>query len=131
MKISRVELKPDETVVHVLLKQRTDRPLIQPDHLAEEAHLWAEGQRYALLSVDDNRNVTAKTLEKNLAFHYQPLPMQTKAFYWIGGKGGAFQIKGIQAVEERWNCLFPSYWLDEKTGEWVIAFFEDKIRARN
>lgn len=33
MKISRVELKPDETVVHVLLKQRTDRPLIQPDHL--------------------------------------------------------------------------------------------------
>ena len=48
-----------------------------------------------------------------MAFHFPPLPKGTRAFDFIEGDGpGAFQIKGIKPVEERWLQLFPSYWRD-------------------
>ena len=47
-------------------------------------------------------------------------------FDFIEGDGwGAFQFKGIRPIEERWKQLFPSYWRDEQTGDWKIAFLED------
>ena len=60
-----------------------------------------------------------------MAFHFPPLPKDTKVFDFIEGDGqGAFQIKGIKPVEERWKQLFPSYWRDNQ-GDWKIAFFEN------
>ena len=61
-----------------------------------------------------------------MAFHFPPLPKGTKVFDFIEGDGqGAFQIKGIKPVEERWLQLLPSYWRDDQTGDWVIAFTDD------
>ena len=28
-------------------------------------------------------------------------------------------------MEERWKQLLPSYWCDDQTGDWVIAFTDD------
>ena len=28
-------------------------------------------------------------------------------------------------MEERWKQLFPSYWRDNQTGDWKVAFFDD------
>lgn len=63
-----------------------------------------------------------------MAFHFKPLPLNIKSFDFIEGDGeGAFQIKGIKPVEERWKQIFPSYWCDDQTGDWMIAFFEECV----
>ncbi len=126
--LTKVELKANETVVYITVLQRSD----YPDYwfqFAGDTYLKVGEQRYTVVSADGielNKHLqTDKDGKCDVVFHFPPLPKGTKSFDFIEGDGqGAFQIKGIKPVEERWKQLFPSYWRNDQ-GDWKIAFFED------
>ena len=126
--VTRVELKADETVVHITARQRSD----DNDswfRFAGDTYLKVGEERFTITSADgielNKHTLTEKDGRRDMAFHFPPLPKGTRSFDFIEGDGkGAFQIKGIKPVEERWKQLFPSYWRDDR-GDWKIAFFDD------
>ena len=127
--VDKVVLKADETVVYLTAMERSDYPDIR-FRFASDTYLKVGDTRYALVSADgiklDEWVQTDKDYRLKMVFHFKPLPLNTKSFDFIEGDGdGAFQIKGIKSVEERWKQIFPSYWRDEKTGDWAIAFMDE------
>lgn len=125
--ITKVELKEDETTVYATIRQRSDYPDMDQFKFSKDTYLLADSKRYPVVSAEgiefDKFRQTEKNGRLDVVFHFRPLPKNTRSFDFIEGEGqGAFQIKGIKPVEERWKELFPSYWRDEQTGEWVIAF---------
>ena len=126
--LTKVELKDHETVVYITARERSDYPDFW-FQFAGDTYLKVGDQRYTITSADGielNKHFHTKDGRLDMVFHFTPLPKDTKVFDFIEGDGqGAFQIKGIKPVEERWKQLFPSYWRDDKTGDWKIAFFED------
>ena len=131
--LTKVELNNAETVVYITARQR---PGSERDEywfqFAGDTYLKVGDQRYTIVSVDGielNKHLqTGKDGKLDMAFHFPPLPKGTKVFDFIEGDGeGAFQIKGIKPVEERWLQLLPSYWRDDQTGDWVIAFTDDCV----
>ena len=127
--VTKVELKDNETVVYITASERSDYPDFS-FQFAGDTYLKVGETRYTIVSADGielNKFVqTNKDGKRDMAFHFPALPRGTTSFDFIEGDGqGAFQIKGIKPVEERWKQLFPSYWRDDKTGDWKIAFFED------
>ena len=129
--VTKVELKDDETVVYITARQR---PGSERDdywfQFAGDTYLKVGNERYTLVSADgielNKHTQTGKDGKLDMAFHFPPLPKGTRVFDFIEGDGqGAFQIKGIKPVEERWLQLLPSYWRDDQTGDWVIAFTDD------
>jgi thiol-disulfide isomerase/thioredoxin len=126
--VTKVELKDNETVVYITAQQRSDYPDFW-FQFAGDTYLKVGEQRYTITSADGielNKHFqTNKDYKRDMAFHFPPLPKGTKVFDFIEGDGqGAFQIKGIKPVEERWKQLFPSYWRNDQ-GDWKIAFFEN------
>ena len=126
--VTKVELKDNETVVYITAYQRSDYPDFW-FQFAGDTYLKVGEQRYTITSADgielNKHSQTNKDNKRDMSFHFPPLPKGTKVFDFIEGDGqGAFQIKGIKPVEERWKQIFPSYWRDEQ-GDWKIAFFED------
>ena len=126
--VTKVELKDNETVVYITAQQRSDYPDFW-FQFAGDTYLKVGEQRYTITSADGielNKHLqTNKEGKRDMAFHFPPLPKDTKVFDFIEGDGqGAFQIKGIKPVEERWKQIIPSYWRDDK-GDWKMAFFDD------
>ena len=126
--VTKVELKDNETIVYITAQQRSDYPDFS-FQFTGDTYLKVGEQRYTITSADGielNKFVqTNKNYMREMAFHFPPLPKDTKVFDFIEGDGDrAFQIKGIKPVEERWKQLFPSYWRDNQ-GDWKIAFFDD------
>ncbi|MBP5713731.1 MAG: redoxin domain-containing protein [Prevotella sp.] len=126
--VTKVELKDNETVVYITAQQRSDYPDFW-FRFAEDTYLKVGEQRFTVTSADGielgKQEQSHKDGKRDMAFHFPPLPKDTKAFDFIEGDGqGAFQIKGIKPVEERWKQIFPSYWRNDQ-GDWKIAFFED------
>ena len=126
--VTKVELKDNETVVYITAQQRSDYPDFW-FRFADDTYLKVGEQRYTVTSADGvelgKQEQSHKNGKRDMAFHFPPLPKGTKVFDFIEGDGqGAFQIKGIKPVEERWKQLFPSYWRDNQ-GDWKIAFFDD------
>jgi len=127
--VTKVELKETETVVYITAMQRSDYPDFSFQFVGD-TYLKVGETRYSLTSADGielNKFVqTNKNGKRDMAFHFQPLPQDTKSFDFIEGDGDrAFQIKGIKPVEERWKQLLPSYWRDDQTGNWELALLED------
>lgn len=129
--ITKVELKANETAVYATIRQRSDIPGRGTYPFTQDTHLLADGKRYPVLSADGitfgTSHPTGKDGKLDIVFHFQPLPTTTRAFDFKTDEAGAgLLILGVQPVEERWKKLFPSYWRDEATGEWKIAFFQDQ-----
>ena len=127
--INKVELKDAETLVYITARERPDDPEHHSFQFSSDTYLKVGETRYKLLSADGielNKFVsTHRDGTRNMVFHFQPIPKTTKTFDFIEGDGeGAFQIKGIKPVEERWKQIIPSYWRDENDGEWKIAFLD-------
>ena len=125
--INCVELKETETTVSITVSTRSDYNSFQ---FASGTYLLAEGKRYALVSADgielDKFVKTNADNKRDIVFHFQPLPLNTKVFDFIEGDDNkAFKICGIRPIEERQKMLFPSYWRNETTGNWDIAFLGD------
>ena len=127
--VTKVELKKNETVVYLTALRRSD----YPDHnwflFVDGTYLKVGDTRYALVSADGvelNKRSHTKDGKLDMVFHFKPLPQNIKSFDFIEGDGaGAFQIKGIKPVEESWKQLFPSYWRDDQSGDWKIAFLDE------
>ena len=125
--VTRVELKAAETLVYITMKRS-----VYPENwfrFVSDTYLKVGDKRYTVVSADgielDKQEYGGK---RDIVFHFPPLPKGTKVFDFIEGDGeGAFQIKGIKPVEERWKQFFPSYWRNERTGDWDIAFLEDFV----
>lgn len=123
--VTKVELKAAETLVYITMKRS-----LYPEYwfkFVSDTYLKVGDKRYTVVSADgielDKQEYGGK---RDIVFHFPPLPKDTKAFDFIEGDGeGAFQVKGIKPVEERWKQLLPSCWRDDQTGEWKIAFFEN------
>ncbi|WP_081778311.1 TlpA family protein disulfide reductase [Xylanibacter brevis] len=120
--VSKVELKTDETMVHITARLRqaeTDYAF----QLTGDTYLKVGEKRFYRVLIDPK-----ETKEKGLyelAIHFPPLPKGTKAFdFFASNNQETYQIKGIKPAEERWKQLFPSYWSD-KQGNWKIAFLDD------
>ncbi|TWV12268.1 TlpA family protein disulfide reductase [Bacteroidaceae bacterium HV4-6-C5C] len=127
--LTKVEMKEAETVVYMTIQQRSDYPNIR-FKFAGDTYLCIGNKHYPVCSADgielNKFTQTNKDGRLDVVFHFKPLPQGTKSFDFIEGDGqGAFQIKGIKSIENRWNQLFPSYWRDEETGNWEIALLED------
>lgn len=127
LQVTKVELKANETVVYITINSRSDYNTFG---FAKNLCLIADGKRYPVISADgielDTQTKTGMHDKLEVAFHFQPLPPGTKSFDFIESEDpGAYQIKGIKPAEERSNQFFPSYWRNDKTGNWEIAFFED------
>jgi thiol-disulfide isomerase/thioredoxin len=129
--VTKVELKDSETVVYITANRLIET--VERDgywfRFAGDTYLKVGNQRYPIVKADgielDKQTYTDKDGKLDMAFHFQPLPLNTKSFDFIEGDGDrAFLFKGIKPVEERWKQLLPSYWSDEK-GDWKIAFLED------
>ena len=129
--VTKVELKDVETVVYITARSRPDSE--RDDYwfqFAGDTYLKVGEQRYPLVSADGielNKHLfVGKDGKLDMAFHFPPLPKGTRVFDFIQNVGqGIFQINGIKPVEERWKQLLPSYWRDDQTGDWVIAFTDD------
>lgn len=127
--ITKVELRNNETLVYVTVSQRSD----YDDYwfqFATGSYLKADGKQYAITSADgiqlDTHQQTGPDGTSDVVLHFEPLPLSTKSFDFSEGDfSGAWTIKGIKPVEERWRQLLPSYWRDDK-GDWKIAFLEDQ-----
>ena len=127
--VNRVNLKETETTVSVTISLRSDYDSFK-FKFASGTYLLAEGKRYALVSANgielDKYVKTNADNKRDIVFHFQPMPLDTKVFDFIEGDfGGAFKICGIRSAEERHKMLFPSYWRNESTGNWDIAFLGD------
>ena len=129
MDVNRVDLKETETTVSVTVSLRSDYDNLK-FQFASGTYLLAEGKRYALVSANgielDKYVKTNADNKRDIVFHFQPLPLDTKVFDFIEGESDkAFKICGIRPIEERQRMLFPSYWRNELTGNWDIAFLGD------
>ena len=127
--VNCVELKETETTVSITVKLRSDYDSFK-FQFASGTYILADGKRYALVSADgielDKFVKTNADNKRDIVFHFQPMPLDTKVFDFIEGDfGGAFKICGIRSAEERHKMLFPSYWRNETTGNWDIAFLGD------
>ena len=127
--VNRVEQKKTETTVSVTVSLRSDYDSFK-FQFASGTYLLADGKRYALVSADgielDKFVKTNADNKRDIVFHFQPLPLNTKVFDFIEGESDkAYKICGIRSAEERHKMLFPSYWRNETTGNWDIAFLGD------
>ena len=128
--VTKVELKANETVVYITAQQRSDDQGCW-FRFAGDTYLKIGDQRYTIVSADgielNKQERSNEDGRRDMAFHFPPLPKGIRSFDFIEGDGqGAFQIKGIKPVEERWKQLLPSYWCDAQ-GDWKIAFCEDCV----
>ena len=127
--VTRVELGDTETAVHMTVNLRSDYPNFS-FKFAKDTYILANGKQYPVVSADgiefDKDTKTGADGKLDIVFRFPPLPKDTKAFDFIEGDWpDAIQVKGIRPVEERHKMLIPSYWRNEKTGDWEIAFLGD------
>lgn len=129
--VTMVELKADETVVHLHVSQRSDYPNSVFQY-QQSTHLRADSVDYPILRAEGmplgQWIQTDKNGQKDVVFHFAPLPRGTRQFDLIEGPGERdFNIYGISPVEAHWPKLFPSYWRNEQTGAWDIAILESCV----
>lgn len=130
IEVNHVELSEKETVLHLRIFQRSDYPEYNRFQIMKSSHLTANGKRYQSRSIDgmkfDEWTNTDKDGKKDFAIHFEPLPMDTYSFdYQEADDDNAWKIKGIRSIENRWEDPFPSYWRNDKTGDWEIAFLKE------
>lgn len=127
--VMSVEMDDSETILRLKIMARPDSEH-NKFQIMNTVYLLAGETRYKVRSIDglkfDTWTNTDKDGKKDVAIHFEPLPLNTRSFDFIEFDGdGAWRIKGIKPVEERWKQLFPSYWRNEKTGDWSIAFLDN------
>lgn len=129
--VTKVELNETETKVFLTASLRSDYPDFK-FQFAEETYLMANGVKYPAVSADGIDfgipRQTDNDGKHDIILHFKPLPVETQTFDLISGDGdNACRIMGIMPKEKRHLRLFPSYWRNENTGNWDIAFFDNGV----
>lgn len=127
--VTCVELKDTVTSVFLTVRQRSDYPGYNFS-FGSTSCLRVGDRCFPIVRAEgvelDKPRQTEKDGRLDVVLHFKPLPRDTKVFDFIEGDAeGAFRICGIRPVEERHKMLFPSYWRNEQTGDWEIAFLKD------
>lgn len=128
--VTCVELKDTVTSVFLTVRQRSDYPDRYNFSFGSTSCLRVGDRRFPIVRAEgvelDKPRQTEEDGSLDVVLHFKPLPRDTKVFDFIeGDTEGAFRICGIRPVEERHKMLFPSYWRNEQTGDWEIAFLKD------
>lgn len=126
--LNEVEFSDSATILYLTVRKVFD--FDDEVKFSRNAYLLADGHKYPALSDKDIVlsvfTGTGEGYGLNLALRFKPLPRDVKSFDYINGEGDkAIKILGIKPADECWSTLFPSYWRNDKTGEWEIAFFDD------
>ncbi len=129
--ITKVEMTNEETKVYMHISLRSDYPDFK-FQFDKGTNLQADGKKYPIVYAEGmplgEFIQTNKDGKLDVVFHFKPLPLNTLKFDLTEGDfKEAFRILGITSVEERQTQLFPSYWRNEHTGNWDIAFFDDCV----
>lgn len=127
--ITRVEMNREETVLYMTINLRSDYPEFAKFKIQKVAHLIADGKHYPSRFIDGmefDKWTNTEEGKKKIAIHFEPLPLDTRSFDFIEHDGkSALKIRGIKSIEESRKQLFPSYWRNENTGNWDIAFLDN------
>lgn len=130
IEVNHVEMNKEETVLHLVIYLRSDYQENFRFQIPNTSYLTANGKRYKSISIDgmnfDEWTNTDKDGKKDIAIHFEPLPMDTYSFdFQEADNDNAWKIKGIRSIENRWKDPLPSYWRNDKTGDWEIAFLRE------
>ena len=124
MKISRVELTPDETMVYLTVKSYPGNEI----KFVEGVSLTVDTVRYPATSTEGltlgKKAIIPNSGMTEYVFRFPALPKGVKSFDFIEtpGKKG-FNFYG---VHERTDSLLSTNWRDDLTGQWLIGFMPDK-----
>lgn len=124
MRISRVELTPEETVVYLTVKTYPGNEV----KFVEGVSLMVDTVSYPAVSTEGltlgKKAVIPNSGMAEYVFRFPPLPKGVKSFDFIEvpGKKG-FNFYG---VHERTDSQLSTNWRDDTTGEWLIGFMPDK-----
>ena len=125
--IRRVEFADDETRITMHVKTLPDYWI----RFDKGTTLRIGEKRYALKGCDGmelNKQTyfNESNWQADLVFHFEPLPNNTTKFNFIEGDGPTdFNIYGVSNGEYKAKLLFPSNWRNDKTGDWVIGFYDE------
>lgn len=127
--VARVELKDEETIVYLTVRLNSALPE-STFRFASDIYLLADGGKYPAVSADGMELGkpfrTGVDGRLDVAIRFKPLPRRTRVFDIIGKDAATdFRVTGIRPAEECGKVLFPSYWRNERTGNWDIALLED------
>ncbi|MDE6377992.1 MAG: hypothetical protein K2K72_04525, partial [Duncaniella sp.] len=123
IKISKVEFKPQETVVYVTAMHYPGAKL----KFSKEVCLSADGVDYPVISTEGMQPGKSHFFpsdgRKEYVFHFQPLPAATESFDFIESRSENECL--FTGVMDRGTQLQSSNWRDDATGDWVIGFMPD------
>ena len=124
--IRRVEFADDETRIMMHVEKFPNSWI----KFVKGTTLRIGEKRYALKGCDGmelDKEVYFKdsNWKADLIFHFEPLPNNTSKFDFIEGDNEwDFKIFGVSNGEYKAKLLFPSNWRNDKTGDWVIGFYD-------
>lgn len=128
LSITKVEFYENETRLYAELRCNSWNKLRFPGMTC----LKVENRKYRVRSIEGitlgKRFHVCECGKMDLVFHFHPLPADTERFSMHAGPFNQFfHIKEVVAPNIRYKNFFQSYWRNEKTGEWDIAFFNDRV----
>lgn len=125
LEINSVELRPDETLLHFTAALLDNRDY----DFSSETYILVDSVRYDAVSAD-GMNLTdgIKRISddvKHFTLRFPPLPQDARSFDFFNGS--KFAIKGINDGSRRRASILPSDWRDDKTGDWLISFYDEGV----
>lgn len=116
--MTRVELTPDETVLHFHGAYRPEFAF----NFTDSSYLLVDSVRYDVINPR-----TINTIQGSVDFslRFPALPEGTESFDFINDPD--FQLRGITDGSVRRSRLIPSNWRDDKTGDWLIGLLDDCV----
>ena len=135
LKVSEVEFKQDETIIHMRVKGMPGGMICFPNYTVLKDQ---DGKKYAIKSAIPTRsdedscyvNQWVKVPQSsigNYSLHFEPLPETTERFHFIESfDPNGFLVWNIHDSKSKTMPeLFNSNWRDEQSGDWVLSLFND------
>ena len=129
--ITQVEFLKTETVIRLTFSERNDSG--NPSILfSPETHLLVNGVKYPVMSAEGvELGVPRRTNSDNrlnVVLHFPALPAGVTRFDLISEDANSpFRFQDIMSQEKRKEIIFPSYWRNEETGNWDVAFLREGV----
>lgn len=120
--ITRVEFKPDETVV--TLSWLGDGDI----RMASSTYLRVDTMKYMIRKHPDTPlDEWFDATTKPAIFHFAPLPDNTRQFDLIEETERGFRVNAVVNLSDTVLALFPSDWRNDATGDWMLSLLPEKV----
>ena len=125
LEINSVEFMPDKTILHFTAAYLENRDY----DFSPESYILVDSVRYDVVAADGiNLADSIKHITddvKHFTLQFPPLPQDTQKFDFFNGS--KYVIKGINDGSRRRASILPSDWRDDKTGDWLISFYDEGV----